>query len=90
MPRESSAFPAREPSKKASVRNKRRRKQTNRIFLSCVLMFIEKLRNVVFATIFEKTGKYAYSRLLEKRVIQLMQKMNGKSEVTYEKSGIIF
>ena len=26
----------------------------------------------------------------EKRVIQLMQKMNGKSEVTYEKSGIIF
>lgn len=43
-----------------------------------------------FATIFEKTGKYAYSRLLEKRVIQLMQKMNGKSEVTYEKSGIIF
>ena len=74
MPRESSAFPAREPSKKASVRNKRRRKQTNS----------------VFATIFEKTGKYAYSRLLEKRVIQLMQKMNGKSEVTYEKSGIIF
>ena len=46
--------------------------------------------NVQFDENGKKKEKYAYSRLLEKRVIQLMQKMNGKSEVTYEKSGIIF